>query len=127
MVVWNQRNHQLGDFYQRDCRSRRDGSGVWRSGSKLSIHATAMGGFRVHVWLHVLGSRQAARQEALAGEINWIEKTITATAVTVGYFAGQAPLRLMALIMLTNWLWIPVILAYDIAQGRALRVNPSQS
>jgi hypothetical protein len=55
---------------------------------------------------------------------NWIEKTITATAVTVGYLSGQAPPRLMTLIVLTNWLWIPIILAYDIAQGRALRVHP---
>jgi hypothetical protein len=69
-------------------------------------------------------SRQPARKHSLV-KYNWIEKTITATAVTVGYFAGQAPLRLMALIMLTNWLWIPIILVYDIAQGRALRVNPS--
>jgi hypothetical protein len=52
---------------------------------------------------------------------NWIEKTITATAVTIGYFSGQVPLRLMILIVLTNWLWIPLILAYDIAQGRALK------
>jgi hypothetical protein len=27
----------------------------------------------------------------------------------------------MLMIVLTNWLWIPVILMYDLAQGRALR------
>ena len=45
---------------------------------------------------------------------NWIEKTLTATAVTIGFFAGQAPLRLMIMIILTNWLWIPAILYYDV-------------
>ena len=52
---------------------------------------------------------------------NWIEKTITATAVTGGYFSGHVPARLLILIVVTNWLWIPLILAYDLAQGRALR------
>ena len=67
-------------------------------------------------------SRQPARKHSLA-KYNWVEKTITATAVTVGYFSGQAPLRLLTLIVLTNWLWIPMILAYDIAQSRALRIH----
>ena len=65
-------------------------------------------------------SRDPAGKHALA-KYNWIEKTLTATAITLGYFAGQAPPRLMFLIILTNWLWIPFILAWDIAQGRALR------
>jgi hypothetical protein len=38
---------------------------------------------------------------------------------------GQAPPRLMILIVLTNWLWIPLILVYDIAQGRALTMRPT--
>ena len=67
-------------------------------------------------------SRQPARKHSLA-KYNWIEKTITATAVTIGYVSGHAPPRLMILIVLTNWLWIPIILAYDIAQGRALEVH----
>ena len=65
-------------------------------------------------------SRDPAGKHALA-KYNWIEKTLTATAVTLGYFAGQAPPRLMLLVILTNWLWIPAILAWDIAQGRALK------
>ena len=65
-------------------------------------------------------SRDPRGKHPLA-KYNWIEKTLTATAITIGYYSGQAPLRLMALIVLTNWLWIPLILAYDIAQGRALR------
>ena len=52
---------------------------------------------------------------------NWIEKTITATAITMGYFAGDIPPRLMFLIVLTNWLWIPFILWVDIAVRRAVR------
>ena len=68
-------------------------------------------------------SRRPAAKHSLA-KYNWIEKTITASTVTIGYFTGQAPPRLMILIVLTNWLWIPLILAYDIAQGRALRLRP---
>ena len=67
-------------------------------------------------------SRHPAAKHSLA-KYNWIEKAITATAVTVGYMSGQAPLRLMILIVLTNWLWIPLILAYDITHGRALRMR----
>ncbi len=52
---------------------------------------------------------------------NWIEKTITALAITVGYFAGQVPDRLMILIFLTNWLWIPILLYYDIKLQRDMR------
>ena len=69
-------------------------------------------------------SRHPATKHSLA-KYNWIEKTITASAVTLGYFAGQAPPRLMILIVLTNWLWIPQILAYDIVQGRALKMRPA--
>ena len=65
-------------------------------------------------------SRDPAGKHALA-KYNWIEKTLTATAITIGYFAGQAPPRLMIMIMFTNWLWIPLILAYDIAQGNRLQ------
>jgi hypothetical protein len=52
---------------------------------------------------------------------NWIEKTITATAITAGYFAGDVPARLMFLIVLTNWLWIPFILWGDLAVRRLVR------
>jgi hypothetical protein len=52
---------------------------------------------------------------------NWIEKTITATAITLGYFAGDVPARLMILIILTNWLWIPFILWGDLAVRRTIR------
>lgn len=70
-------------------------------------------------------SRHPVTKHSLA-KYNWIEKTITASAVTIGYFAGQAPPRLMILIVLTNWLWIPLILAYDIVQGRALRLRRAE-
>jgi len=55
---------------------------------------------------------------------NWIEKTITATALTFGYFAGDIPGRLMCLIILTNWIWIPFILWGDLAIRRLAR-SPS--
>jgi len=46
---------------------------------------------------------------------NWIEKTITATVITLGYFSGDIPARLMFLIVLTNWIWIPFIFWGDLA------------
>jgi len=56
---------------------------------------------------------------------NWIEKTITASAITLGYFQGDVPARLMLLIVLTNWLWIPAIVYYDVAVRRlAGRARP---
>jgi len=56
---------------------------------------------------------------------NCIEKTITASAITLGYLQGDVPPRLMLLIVLTNWLWIPAILYYDVAVRRlARRVEP---
>jgi hypothetical protein len=70
-------------------------------------------------------SRDPSGKHALA-KYNWIEKSLTATAVTIGYFAGQAPLRLMIMIVFTNWLWIPVIVAYDIAQGNRLQERAAQ-
>ena len=49
---------------------------------------------------------------------NWIEKTITASVVTIGFLEGDIPARLMLLIVLTNWLWIPAILFYDLRLRR---------
>lgn len=60
------------------------------------------------------------RGKAALMKYNWIEKTITATAVTIGFVRGEAPLRLMILIALTNWLWIPFILYYDVAVRRRM-------
>ena len=54
---------------------------------------------------------------------NWIEKTITATAITVGYFSGDIPARLMILIVLTNWLWIPFIIWGDFAVRKGLKAR----
>jgi hypothetical protein len=61
------------------------------------------------------------REKAALLKYNWIEKTLTALAVTAGYAAGEAPARLMVLITLTNWLWIPFILLADLRLRRVLR------
>jgi hypothetical protein len=52
---------------------------------------------------------------------NWIEKTITAVVITLGYFRGDIPAKLMFLIVLTNWLWIPFIVWADLAVRRVVR------
>lgn len=65
-------------------------------------------------------SRDVRRKVALL-KYNWIEKTITAVAITAGYFAGDIPTRLMILIIFTNWLWIPFILWADLAVQRSIR------
>jgi hypothetical protein len=55
---------------------------------------------------------------------NWIEKAITATAITLGYLAGDIPRRLMLLIVFTNWLWLPFIVWGDLAVRRIVRPRP---
>lgn len=67
------------------------------------------------------------RGKAVLIKYNWIEKTITATAVTLGYLAGDAPARLLLLIVFTNWLWIPVILSLDLRIRRDLRSRAGRS
>lgn len=65
-------------------------------------------------------SNDVRRKHALM-KYNWIEKSLTGMAVTIGYLSGSAPPRLMVLIVLTNWLWIPFIIYYDVAVGRLIR------
>ena len=71
-------------------------------------------------------SRDVCRKAALI-KYNWIEKTITALAVTLGFMTGDTPSRLMVLIIFTNWLWIPFILYYEIRLRGALnsRLSPA--
>lgn len=84
--------------------------------------------FLVRLWLGLVFmfgcmfwevSRDVRSKSALI-KYNWIEKTITAMAVTLGYVAGDVPGRLMLLIVLTNWLWIPWILYCDVALRRSM-------
>jgi hypothetical protein len=63
-------------------------------------------------------SRDVARKAALI-KYNWIEKTLTAVVITLGYVLGDVPQRLMLLIVVTNWLWIPFIIWADLAVRRA--------
>jgi hypothetical protein len=65
-------------------------------------------------------SRNVPGRAALI-KYNWIEKSITATAITSGYFTGDIPSRLMLLIILTNWIWIPFIVWGDVAVRKAMR------
>ena len=67
-------------------------------------------------------SRNVQGKAALI-KYNWIEKTITAAAVTLGFFHGDVPQRLMILIIFTNWLWIPFIMWADLAVLRAGRTK----
>jgi hypothetical protein len=65
-------------------------------------------------------SRRPVEKAALV-KYNWIEKTLTGAAVTLGFAMGEAPLRLMVLIVLTNWLWIPFLMQADFGLRRTLR------
>ena len=56
---------------------------------------------------------------------NWLEKVITAGSVTVGFLAGDVPARLMLLIVFTNWLWIPIIVVYDMRLRREMALRPA--
>lgn len=61
------------------------------------------------------------RGKAALIKYNWIEKTITASAITLGYHLGDIPARLMTLVIFTNWIWIPVILWADLSVQRVLK------
>jgi hypothetical protein len=65
-------------------------------------------------WLFWEVSRDVIGKSALI-KYNWIEKSITAVVITLGYFLGDIPQRLMVLIVFTNWLWIPFIFWADVA------------
>jgi hypothetical protein len=61
------------------------------------------------------------RGKAALIKYNWIEKTVTATAITSGYFSGDIPFPLVVAVILKNWLWIPLIIWADIAMHRVTR------
>jgi hypothetical protein len=61
------------------------------------------------------------RGKSVLVKYNWIEKSITACAVTAGFIVGDTPARLMLLIVFTNWIWIPIIISYDIRLRRVMR------
>jgi hypothetical protein len=61
------------------------------------------------------------RGKAALIKYNWIEKSITALAITLGFAVGDIPPRLMILIVFTNWLWIPFIVWADVAVRHANR------
>src|SRR5215469_10455112 len=63
------------------------------------------------------------RKKAVLIKYNWIEKTITASAVTFGFVAGQVPSGLMLLIVVTNWIWIPLILYADLRLQREMHAR----
>jgi hypothetical protein len=67
-------------------------------------------------------SRDVRRKAALI-KYNWIEKTITATAILGGYFLGDIPPRLTVMIILTNLLWIPFLIWSDLAVKRAITAD----
>jgi hypothetical protein len=69
-------------------------------------------------------SRDVGGKAALI-KYNWIEKTITATAITLGCFHGDIPQRRMILIVLTNRLWMSFILFAGIHGGSGLSVAPA--
>ena len=65
------------------------------------------------------------RGKAALIKYNWIEKSLTALAVTLGFLAGQTPDRLMLTITLTNWAWIPFLIYYDLRlRGEMGTVHP---
>ena len=65
-------------------------------------------------------SRDPRRKAALI-KYNWIEKIITAVAITGACLVGELPMRVMVLIILTDWAWIPFIFYYDVALRAVMR------
>ncbi|MBI2515638.1 MAG: hypothetical protein HYV95_01870 [Opitutae bacterium] len=68
-------------------------------------------------WMFWEVSRDVRGKAALI-KYNWIEKTITASVITLGFLHGDIPTRLMGLIVLTKWLWIPFIIWAHLAVRR---------
>jgi hypothetical protein len=66
------------------------------------------------------------RSKAALIKYNWVEKAITATAVTLGYVGGDVSGKLMLLIVFTNWLWIPIVFSCDLRLRRELRSHPQR-
>lgn len=48
----------------------------------------------------------------------WIEKSVTAVSVTLGFVAGTAPTLIFVLVIFTDWLWIPLFAYYDVQVRR---------
>lgn len=80
----------------------------------------------INGWVFMFGwmfweTGRNVRAKSVLLKYNWIEKSVVALAVTLGYFMGETPPRLMFSVFLTNWLWIPVIIYYDLAVRRLVR------
>lgn len=43
----------------------------------------------------------------------WIEKSVTAFSVTVGFATGNVPLIMFVLILFTDYLWIPIFIYFQ--------------
>ena len=43
----------------------------------------------------------------------WIEKSVTALSVTIGYLFERAPGKILILIVFTDYIWIPTFLHFD--------------
>jgi len=62
-------------------------------------------------------SRDMQRKRALI-KYSWIEKSVTAISVTLGFFGGSAPAAVFVLVIFTDWLWIPIFAYYDVQVRR---------
>ena len=45
---------------------------------------------------------------------SWLEKTVTATSVTIGFFQGSVGWLCFGMVLYTDYLWIPLFIYYDI-------------
>ncbi len=48
----------------------------------------------------------------------WIEKSVTAISVTLGFIGGSAPALIFVLVVFTDWIWIPLFAYYDVQVRR---------
>lgn len=54
---------------------------------------------------------------------SWIEKCVTATSVTIGYFTGNVPNVFFILIIFTDYFWISLFFYYDLKMRRKDAIN----
>ena len=77
----------------------------------------------INGWVFMFGcmfweTGRDVRAKSALFKYNWIEKSVPAGVVTLAYLTGEAPPKLMLSVLLTNWLWIPVVFYYDRAVRR---------
>ena len=87
---------------------------------RVRVHLPSLGGFRVHVRMHVLGDESRCPKQGRARQVQLDREDDHGARGDGRYLLGEVPTRLMMLIVLTNWIWIPFLFHYDMRLRSAM-------